>query len=284
VRLTWRNLPFLLRRTVLAAVDDNLFGIAKGAAYSALLSFFPVLASFATIMLQTRAEFVTRTLQSFLSRIVPPGAEDLVIEQFRLEGERPTFLPVFAILLSVWSASRVISSLIEGFQAAYRVPRSRGILRDATVTTALVLLAVLPAIGASALVLFGTQFEILVLRWIARDPYLVRLSPVWFLVSRLALYGLSFTATVGVTMILYYFGPYRRQRWRAVFPGAVLATMLWLVATGGFAWYVRNLANYNVLYGSIGTSIALLVWMYLMTAIALLGCEFNAEIERLTRV
>ena len=59
-----------------------------------------------------------------------------------------------------------------------------------------------------------------------------------------------------------------------------VATALWLITTAGFGWYVRHLANYNVLYGSVGTSIALLVWMYLMSLIALLGCEFNAAYER----
>ena len=59
----------------------------------------------------------------------------------------------------------------------------------------------------------------------------------------------------------------------------VVATVLWLLATSGFAWYVRNMAHYNVMYGSVGAGIALLVWMYLMAAIALIGCEFNAELR-----
>jgi len=53
-----------------------------------------------------------------------------------------------------------------------------------------------------------------------------------------------------------------------------------MLATSGFAWYVRNIGHYNVMYGSVGAGIALLVWMYLISAIALLGCEFNAEYER----
>jgi membrane protein len=54
-----------------------------------------------------------------------------------------------------------------------------------------------------------------------------------------------------------------------------------LPITSAFAWYVRNITNYNVLYGSVGTSIALLTWMYLLAAVALFGCEFNAELERM---
>ena len=61
---------------------------------------------------------------------------------------------------------------------------------------------------------------------------------------------------------------------------ALLATFLWWLTTTGFAWYVRNIANYNVLYGSVGAVIALLVWMYLLSVIALLGCEYNAQRDR----
>jgi membrane protein len=56
-----------------------------------------------------------------------------------------------------------------------------------------------------------------------------------------------------------------------------------LLTTSGFGWYVRNIAKYNVMYGSVGAGIALLVWMYLLAAIALIGCEFNAEYERSAR-
>jgi membrane protein len=65
-----------------------------------------------------------------------------------------------------------------------------------------------------------------------------------------------------------------------VWPGAILATVLWMLATALFAWYIRNITNYNVIYGSVGTSMALLIWMYLLAAIALFGCAFNAELER----
>jgi membrane protein len=60
----------------------------------------------------------------------------------------------------------------------------------------------------------------------------------------------------------------------------MLTSVLWLAAAFCFAWYVRHIAHYNVMYGSVGAGIALLVWMYIMAAIALIGCEFNAEYER----
>jgi membrane protein len=280
VRLTSRNLAWLLRRSIIAAFDDGCLGIAKGAAYSALLSFFPVLASAATILVQTRAEFVSKILEDTLDQIVPPGTEDLVMQQFRVTGARPISLLIVAFIISVWAASGVIKSLMEGFQAIYRIPRSRGFLQTQGVSIALVLLAAFPLVCATALVIFGAQVESTMLAWLKVDPILSPLAGLMRAVSRGARYLLAFLTTVSVTCTLYWFGPYRRQRLRYVWPGAVLATIFWLLATTGFAWYVRNIGHYNVMYGSVGAGIALLVWMYLMAVIALIGCEFNAEYER----
>lgn len=268
----------------MAAFDDNCFGIAKAAAYSALLSFFPMLASAATVLFQTRAELLSTVISRFLSEIVPPGTEELVTRQFQVRGERPFLMLVVAVLISLWAASGVIKSLNQGFQAAYRVPKSRGFLRETGVAMSLVLMAAIPLVGASALILFGGQIETIVLHWLNVERAWTPFAWVWEWLGRLTRYAVAFATTVLVTGTLYYFGPYRTQRWRNVWPGAVLATVLWLVATSGFAYYVRYLAHYNVLYGGIGTSIALLVWMYLLAVIALLGCEFNAECERLSKV
>lgn len=280
MRLNVRTLLWLLRRSFIAAFDDGCLGMAKGAAYSALLSFFPVLTSAAAILVQSHAEFVSRNLENALSQIVPPGSQDLVVQQFRVTGDRPLSLIVVAGLVSLWAASGVIKSLIEGFHAAYRVPRNRGFIHQSWVAMALVLTAAIPLLGASLLIVFGGQVERVVLKWIQVDPVLNPFAWVWEWLSRLTRYALSFAATVSVTALLYYFGPYRQQRWRFVWPGAILATILWLAATTGFAWYARNIAHYNVMYGSIGAAIALLVWMYVLAFVALVGCEFNAQYER----
>jgi membrane protein len=278
--LSPRTFVWLFRRSLVATLDDGCFGAAKGAAYSALLSFFPMLASGAAILVQTRAKLVSRIIETALSEIVPPGSQELVVRQFRVAGSRPNTLLVVAGLISIWAASGVIKSLIEGFQSAYRVPRNRGFWRQNAVAIALVLASAAPLISASLLVLFGNQVEQAVLNWLKVDPGLTPLAPLWQWLSRMARYAVAFGTTVLVTAVLYYFGPYREQRWRYVWPGAALATVLWLLTTSGFAWYVRHIGNYNLMYGSLGAGIALLVWMYLLAAIALIGCEFNAVYER----
>ena len=279
--LILRHLPYLLRRTLLAALDDGLFGLAKGAAYSALLSFFPVLTSAATVLVQVRADFVQTYVSEFLAQVLPPGTSDEVLRQFTSRGQRPSAVLVIAVLLSLWAASSVVKSLIDGFNAAYRVPRNRSVLAHIGMGLMLVIFAVLPLVGASSLILFGSQIEAGVLALMKVDPILNPLAVWWELFWRIMRYVVAFGGMVSLTGILYYYGPFRKQRWQAVWPGAILATALWLLATWGFGWYVQRFAHYNVLYGSVATSIALLSWMYLLAAIALIGCEFNAEAERM---
>ncbi|MBV9742801.1 MAG: YihY/virulence factor BrkB family protein, partial [Acidobacteriia bacterium] len=144
----------------------------------------------------------------------------------------------------------------------------------------LVIASAVPLLIASLLVLFGGTVDRMVLNWMKVDPLLNPFAWVWEFISRMGSYLVAFATTVLVTILLYYFGPNRKQQWRYVWPGAILATALWMAATAGFGWYVRHIGRYNVMYGSIGAGIALLVWMYLMSAIALIGCEFNAEYER----
>ena len=277
----WAQFWGLLGRAFVASYEDGCFGIAKGAAYSSLLAFFPVLTSITAILVQANAEAVSRVLSQFLFEVVPPGSEDLVQYEFTVRGQRPLWILVFATLLSIWAASGAMLSLMEGFQAAYRLPSGRPFLKQRGVAVLLVLIVALPAIGVSLAILFGSRTEAMVVGWlgVARDGPELR---GWLaLLGRAIRYVFATGTIVFVTGLLYYVGPNQPMKFGSVWPGAMLATSLWLLATTGFAWYVRNIANYNVLYGSIGAVIALLIWMYLLAVIALYGCEFNAERERL---
>lgn len=270
----------LFRRSWISAYQHDQFGTAKGAAYSALLSFFPLLATTATILVQVKADFVYRVVRDFLAEIVPPGTGDLVFHYFAVKGTHPVLLPVTGIVVSLWAASGIITSLMEGFRAAYGISSAPSFLRERTVAILLVFSAAIPVLAASVLMLLGARVEHWVGNWLGFIPAGEELRGWLSLLGAMVRYLISMGAIVLGAAILYYFGPNRRQRWSRVWPGAIVATVLWLGATALFAWYVRNIANYNVLYGSIATVIALLVWMYLLAVIAFVGCEFNAGWDR----
>jgi membrane protein len=283
---------WLVRRAFIAAFEDNCYGIAKGAAYSGLLAAFPAITTIAAILVQIQAQSIAHLLSDFLLRVVPPGTEQLVLSRFRDQGQRPLFLLVSAICISLWAGSGAMASLMEGFQAAYRMPGGRGFVKQRAMAIFLVLIVSIPALAASTLILLGSRTEASLIHIFGIGKNDVTLRTPLIIVGHFIRYAIGFGTTVFVTGLLYYFGPNHRpvvtrtftkrpSRFMMVWPGAFLATTLWLVATILFGWYVRSVANYNFFYGSTQTVIALLIWMYMLSAIALVGCEYNAERERL---
>jgi len=273
----------LLRLLKIAATGtyvNNSFSTAKGAAYSALLSFFPVLTTLAAVLVQAHAEEVAHTLSSFLFEVVPPGTEDVVRNLFTVQGTRPNALLAAAVVLAAWAASGAIVSLMEGFQSTYHIPSGRPFLKERSVALLLVLLSAVPALAASMLIILDVRAEGMLASWLGLIPQGADLRG-WVQVTGKALqFGIAFGTFVFVTALIYYIAPNRKQTLRLVFPGAFLATFLWMLATAVFGWYIRHVSNYNVLYGSVGAGLALLVWMYVLAIIALFGCEFNAAWER----
>ncbi|GAB4357692.1 MAG: YihY/virulence factor BrkB family protein [Bryobacter sp.] len=260
---------------------DGLFDVAKGAAFSGILCFFPVLTSLATVLVQLNAQRVSRAISKFLFEVVPPGTEDLVQYAFTSKGSRPGLLLFGAIVLSLWAASDLVVTLMQGFQAAYRSPNRRTFWHQRWVAMMLVFSSLLPAILAALLLVMSSGIEVFVLRLAGLSNNYSDWEFAWTFLAR----TLSFALSLGMLTVaiagLYHYGPSLTKGWRRVWPGAFLATILASLATLGFGWYVRNISTYNIMYGSIGAPIALMIWMYLLSLIALFGCAYNASAERL---
>ncbi|MGA8030253.1 MAG: YhjD/YihY/BrkB family envelope integrity protein, partial [Bryobacteraceae bacterium] len=157
---------WLLRRAFVASYEDNCFSIAKGAAYSFLLSLFPILTTLTSILIQVNARPVVHVIATFVQQVVPPGTEDIILSRLRERGAKPISLPVVAVLLSLWAGSGAMISLMEGFHAAYRIPSGRQFLKQRAMAVFLVLIAAFPAIAASSLILFGDRGEAAFIHWI----------------------------------------------------------------------------------------------------------------------
>ncbi len=266
----------LLRSAAIRAYKDDCLEIAKGAAYSALLAFFPVVTALAALLVEARAEEISRTIAGLLYQAVPPGTEEVVRNLFVVRGQRPKWLLIAATLLAIFAASGVMISLMQGFRNIYRIPKGRPALPERAVAMLLVFTCTFPLIGASALIVFGTRIEDWLLNWFGHGGLTIWVA----LAGRVVRYALAFGSFVTITALAYYFGPNRRQQFRSVLPGAVLATIFWLLSTLAFGWYVRHISNYDLLYGSVGAGLALAVWMYVLAVNTLFGCEFNAALER----
>lgn len=266
----WR----LLKIASANAYRHNFFETAKGAAYSGLLAFFPVLATLAALLVQAQADQTAHAISALLYEVAPPGTEDVIRNLFVVHGSRPGYVLVIAVALAAWAASGAMISLMGGFQTAYGISSGRSFVEERAVAIALVFGAAVPIWAASLLIVFGAEARRILQ---AEFPELKQWA---FRAGQAFTDGVAFTALVMATMLVYHMGPSRKQSLRLVLPGAVLATVLWLLATLAVGWYLRHVTNYNVLYGSVGAGLALLVWMYVLALVALFGCEFNAALEK----
>ena len=137
-----------------------------------------------------------------------------------------------------------------------------------------VLLAIL-VIAAAALMLIGPRLA----AWLAK---LAGLGDVFTTVWTWARIPLGVVLLILVAALIYYLFPNISQPFRLITPGAVLAVIVWVVASLGFSWYVANFANYNAVYGSLAAVIVLLLYFFISAAILLLGGELNSELYHQT--
>ena len=264
----------LMKRAAAGAFYDNSFEIAKSAAYSSILSFFPGLMVVASLLFSRNVAAVVDEISVALGRVLPAEAYKVAALYLTTHGKHTQGLLVGAWVVAIWSASNVIVSLMEGFRVAYRIPAGRSFLKTRAVALALLLLWGVPLASATLLLFFGQPIE----NWLT--AHLGEVS--WWVApaGQFVRWVVALATSVLVLGLLYYIGPNRRQKWRLVWPGAALATVLWLLATLLFAWYVKNVARYSDLYGSISTAVVLLIWMYIVSLAVLVGCEFNAAYEK----
>ena len=259
--------------------SHGALGSAKGAAYSALLSFFPVLTFTTAALVVADAANVARRIATLLFEFSPPEVEQFLRAWLAENSKHRASLRVAAVVLSLWAASGVMASLMEAFQRAYLKENTRGIVHQRLVAIALVLLSLMPAVGATVLLVQGDRAETSVMQWLGVVGSEDILRPGIRLIGRLTRYFVAFSCVGLVTLMLYWLGPDMKGS-RRLLPGTALATLLWLLLTQAFTWYVQNVANYSQLYGSVGAVIAFMVWMYLLALVAMGGCEFNAALDR----
>jgi membrane protein len=263
----WR----LFRLAVWRSFEHDAFAIAKGAAFSSILTFFPFLLVLGSVMATIRrGEMYLREISYALGTILPAGTAT-VLAYLRGSPNRPLGLLVSTSLLTLWSASGVIISWMDGFRRAYQLPKTWGLVKERLIAISLVLMAGLPLTFATILVGFGSKIETRILFHIGHE-----FGPMILLLWGLIRWVIAILTSIAVIQLIYHNAVPRTQPWHSVLPGAVLSTVMWLLSTALFGWYLQHYADYSVIYGSLGVGIALLVWMYLISLVVLIGAEFNA--------
>ena len=261
----------LLRLAFWRAFEHDAFAIAKASAYSSILTFFPLLLVVGSALANSRKTAAyLREITYALDRILPAGSPT-AISYLKGTYPRSVGLLVSASLLTLWTASGVMISWMEGFRRCYELPKIWGLVKERMVAFYLVILAGVPLTFATILVASGSRIERNVLFHLNQEFGLYVLL-MWTATRWL----IATLTSIAVIALIYHNAVPRTQPWHSVLPGASLATILWFLSTSLFGWYLQNYADYSIIYGSLGAAIALLVWMYLISLVILVGAEFNA--------
>ncbi|HEV2767441.1 MAG TPA: YhjD/YihY/BrkB family envelope integrity protein [Acidimicrobiales bacterium] len=265
----------ILKRTMGQLKSDNVPIVAAGVGFYVFLAMVPAIVAVVSVYgLVADPVDVQRQLGSLLGAL-PSDAADLVRTQVEaIAAQGPTSLGVgvvVSVLAALWAASKGMQALIVALNIAYDEEETRKFLRLRALALALtVALALAAVVGVGGMVLAGKlasalgtfgEIAIGVLRWPVLGAFAVL-----------------------VLAVLYRYSPDRdAPAWRWVSPGAVVATVLWLVGSVAFAVYVNNFGKYNETYGSLGAVVVLLLWLFLTAYVIIFGAELDAESERQTR-
>jgi membrane protein len=212
----------------------------------------------------------SREISDALATILPAGRS--AAQDYLKGNSGRSFGVLFTTsLFTLWLASGVMISWMEGFRKCYELPKIWGLVKERLIALSLVILAGVPLSAATILVAFGNRIETRIMFHIGHE-----FSPYVYLMWMLLRWLIAISTSVGVIALIYHNAVPRTQPWHSVIPGATLATGMWFVTTMAFGWYLQHYANYNAIYGSLGVGIALLVWMYLISLVILIGAEYNA--------
>ena len=274
---SWKG---VLKRTVREFQEDNLTDWAAALTYYGVLSVFPMLIVLVSI-LGLVGESATQPLLDNLGTVAPGPAKDIftsAIENIQANGGAAGLAAVIAISLAVWSASGYVAAFMRASNVIYDVPEGRPIWKTAPVRVGVTLvLVVLLVVCAVAVVFTGPLAE--------KAGDVIGLGNTFLAVWDIAKWPVLLLIVSFMFALLYWASPNAKQPgfpW--ISPGGILAVILWIIASAGFAFYVANFGSYNKTYGALAGVIVFLVWLWISNVAVLLGAEFNAELERGRRI
>ncbi|MFI7018461.1 YhjD/YihY/BrkB family envelope integrity protein [Streptomyces sp. NPDC050164] len=256
--------------------DDELTDRAAALTYYGVLALFPALLVLVSLLGITGRSTTDRVLEN-VQQFAPGAARDIItraVEQLQGNAGIGSLMAIVGLVLAVWSASGYVGAFIRSANAVYDMPEGRPVWKLLPVRLGVTIVLMVMAVISALIVVFtgglarqaGTALGIgdtaLTVWSIAKWPALVVLVTI-------------------MIAILYWATPNAKVKgFRWITPGSVLALLIWMAASAGFAIYVANFGSYNKTYGTMAGVIIFLVWLWITNLAILLGLEFDAETAR----
>jgi membrane protein len=260
----------------------RLLGLASEIAFNAMLSLFPaiiaVLTAIGLVAESLQNTFIQATVQ--LSQIVPKEAWSLISEFATKEIAESKNRGLFSVsfLIAIWTASGAVSTAMTAFDQIEQIsPENvRPFWKAKLISLGLTIGTILLLMLASFLVFISDFLLGILIRGngylvLRGNGYLVFLLHIW----QLLLWPLALVIVAATFSLVYRYGPSLWKRGTPLMPGAVLAAIFWAIVSALFRFYVTNFGNYNKVYGTVGTFIVLMLWLWMSAFVVLVGNQLN---------
>jgi len=271
--IPWSGWKRVIVRTAREVITDRISLSAAGCAFYATLALFPAISMLVSIYGLVFDPATVGPQMTVLRGLLPPSAYQLIADRVQLLVSKPagtlTLSLCVSIAVALWSAATGTKSILGALNLAYEEREMRSFMRYQLTALGMTFGAIMAAvIGLAALVLLPALVGFF--GFSADAAFIARIGSLGALVL-FVLLALS---------LLYRFGPSRRlAAWRWVTPGSIVATLLWLLASTLFSFYVQHLATYDATYGPLGAVVGVMMWFYVSAFAVLVGAELNAELE-----
>jgi len=272
-RQSWRA---VLKGTFKEFQKDQLGDRAAALTYYSVLSLFPALLVLVSL-LGVAGRSATDKVLNNVRKLAPGSVRDVItdaVRQLQGRGGLGSVLAVVGVLLAVWSASGYVGAFIRAANAVYDIPEGRPVWKVLPVRLAVTVALMVMAVIGSLIVVFtgGLAHQAGAALGIGDTG-----QTAW----SIAKWPVLVLLVVMMTALLYWATPNAKGRgllW--VSPGSLIALLVWMAASAGFAVYVANFGSYNKTYGTLAGVIVFLVWLWITNLALLLGLEFDAELAR----
>ena len=246
---------------------------ASSLAFNFFLAFFPSIIVFFTLIPYIPIDGLQETLMELLAVVLPPSTNEITFTTLDdiINNPRGGLLSL-GFILALYFSTNGINSLIEAFNSSYHIREIRPLIQQRILSLGLTLLLSVMLIIAIGLIIFGTVVV----------NYLVETEIITSSAADLIIYGkwmVMLTMLFFGISILFHLGPSLKSKWTLFTPGSIFATIFIIITSIGFNYYINNFSQYNKIYGSIGTLMIILLWMYFNSIILLTGFELNASIS-----
>ncbi len=254
--------------------QDAFLNRASSLAYSFMLATFPMFIFLFTLIPYIPVNNFQEELLSIIATILPTNAY-LALQSTIVDIVKHQNLSLLSVgfLSAMIFATNGVAKLMNAFNKSSLVEETRSYLKRRWIALMLTIFIALSLFVAILILIIGQAVIYSI------QHHFFRSSIIWvwlILIARWIIVIALFFVTIAT---LYRYGPANKRRWKLVSPGSILATGLAVLTSMGFSFYINHFASYNKIYGSIGTLIVVMLWLYLNSLIILIGFELNASID-----